>query len=70
MSEGSGFEYDEKQRRAAVRGSELILVAIESGDSEEARTVTEKQLAASARYLERTAPDLLKRPVAWIDSDH
>jgi hypothetical protein len=29
----------------------------------------EKSLAAAARYWERTAPDELKQPVAWIDSD-
>jgi len=68
MSEDFGAELDEPQCRAAVRGSGAMLRAIESGDSEEARTVTAKQLAATARYLERTAPDILKQPVAWIDS--
>jgi hypothetical protein len=29
----------------------------------------EKSLAAAARHWERTAPDELKEPVAWIDSD-
>jgi hypothetical protein len=29
----------------------------------------EMSLAAAARYWERTAPDELKKPVAWIDSD-
>jgi GntR family transcriptional repressor for pyruvate dehydrogenase complex len=70
MSEGSGIEYDEPQRRASVRGCELMLRAIEGGDREEARSVTEKQLAAAARYIERTDPATLKQPVAWIDSDH
>lgn len=70
MSEDSGVEYDLKQRRAIVRGSEDILRAIESGDSEAARVVTEKLLARAMRYWERTAPDVLKRPVAWIDIDH
>ncbi len=69
MSEGSGVEYDLKQRRAIVRGSEDILRAIKSGDSEAARVVTEKLLAAAMRYWERTAPDVLKQPVAWIDAD-
>ena len=53
-----------------VRGSEDILRAIESGDSEAARVVTEKLHAAAMRYWERTAPDVLKQPVAWIDTDH
>jgi GntR family transcriptional repressor for pyruvate dehydrogenase complex len=69
MSEGHGIEIDEKQRRASIRGYELMLRAIESGEREEARSITEKQLAAAQRYLERTAPELLKQPVAWIDSE-
>jgi GntR family transcriptional repressor for pyruvate dehydrogenase complex len=70
MSEGSGVEYDLKQRRAMLRGSEDIFRAIEDGDSEAARVVTEKLLAAAMRYWERTAPNALKQPVAWIDTDH
>jgi DNA-binding FadR family transcriptional regulator len=70
MSDGTGVDYDAQQCRASVRGSELMLRAIESGDREDARSVTEKQLAAAARYIERTAPEMLKQPVAWIDSDH
>ena len=70
MSAGVTVDYDAQQRRASVRGCELMLRAIESGDPDEARSVTEKRLAAAARYLERTAEDVLKQPVAWIDCDH
>ena len=70
ISKSTEIEYDAKRCRAAVRGSEDVLRAIERGDSEEARLVTEKLLDAARRYRERTAPDLLKQPVAWIDSDH
>jgi len=70
MSESSGVEHDSKQRRAAVRGSEEILRAIEAGEAEEARVVTEKLLAAATRYWERIHPDALKQPVAWVHSDH
>jgi DNA-binding FadR family transcriptional regulator len=70
MSEGAGAEWDEKQRRAALRNYESVIRAIESGDPEEARSIMEKSLAAAARYWERTAPDELKQPVAWIGSDH
>ena len=70
MSESSGVDYDPKQRRAAIRASEAVAQAIESGEPENARAVSEKMLAAALRYWERTVPDLLKRPVAWIDSDH
>jgi len=69
MSEGAGAEWDEKQRRSALRNYETVIRAIESGEPEEARSIMEKSLAAAARYWERTAPDELKEPVAWIDSD-
>ncbi len=70
MSEGAGVEWDEKQRRSALRNYKTVVRAIESGEPEEARSLMEKSLAAAARYWERTAPDELKQPVAWIDSDH
>jgi DNA-binding FadR family transcriptional regulator len=70
MSEGAGADWDEKQRRSALRSYETFIQKIESGEQEEARSVMEKSLAAAARYWERTAPDELKQPVAWIDSDH
>jgi DNA-binding FadR family transcriptional regulator len=69
MSEGAGAEWDEKQRRSALRNYETAVKAIESGEPEEARSTMEKSLAAAARYWERTASDELKAPVAWIDSD-
>jgi DNA-binding FadR family transcriptional regulator len=49
---------------------EAVIQAIEAGEVEQARTVMEKSLAAAARYWERTAPDELKKPVTWIDSEH
>jgi GntR family transcriptional repressor for pyruvate dehydrogenase complex len=70
MSEGAGAEWDEKQRRSALRNYETVIRAIEGGEPEEARSIMEKSLAAAARYWERTAPGELKQPVAWIDSDH
>ena len=69
MSEGAGAEWDEKQRRSALRNYETVIRAIEGGEPEEARSIMEKSLAAAARYWERTAPDELKQPVAWIDSE-
>lgn len=68
MSEGSG-EWPERQRRSALRDYERVVEAIERGDGEEARTIMAKSLAAAARYRERTAPDELKQPVAWLDCD-
>ncbi len=68
MSEGAGAEWDEKQRRSALRNYEKAFRAIESGEPEEARSIMEKSLAAAARYWERTAPNELKEPVAWIDA--
>jgi DNA-binding FadR family transcriptional regulator len=68
MSEGHGA-WDERQRSAAVRSYGKAVAAIERREPEEARAIIEKSLAAAARYRERTAPDELKQPVAWIDCD-
>lgn len=68
MSEGSG-NWDERQRRSALRSYEKVVGAIERGEADEARSIMAKSLAAAARYQERTAPDDLKQPVAWIDCD-
>jgi DNA-binding FadR family transcriptional regulator len=68
MSEGIG-EWDERQRRSALRSYEQVVGAIERGEPDQARSILKKSLTAAARYWERTAPDELKQPVAWIDSD-
>jgi len=65
MSEGSG-SWDERQRRSALRNYEKVVAAIEHGEADEARSITAKSLAAALRYWERTAPDELKQPVAWL----
>ena len=68
MSEGAGA-WDERQRRSALRSYGKTVGAIERGEPDEARSIMEKSLAAGVRSWERTAPDQLKQPVAWIDSD-
>ena len=70
MSEGVGAEWDAKQRRAMLRNYQAVIQAIEAGEAEHARSIMEKSLAAAARYWERTAPEELKKPVTWMDSDH
>ncbi len=67
MSEGAG-EWDQRQRRSALRSYEKAVLAIERGQPDEARAIMERSLAAALRYWERTAPDQLKQPVAWIAS--
>ena len=67
MSEGIG-EWDERERRSALRSYEKAALAIERGEPEEARSIMAKSLAAALRYWERRAPDELKQPVAWMDS--
>ena len=69
MSGESGSGWDEKQRRSALKSYERVVRAIENGESEEARAIMAKSLAAALRSWERTAPDELKQPVAWIVSD-
>jgi DNA-binding FadR family transcriptional regulator len=68
MSEGFGV-WDERQRRSALRSYERVVGAIERGEADEARSIMAKSLAAGVRYWERTAPDELKQPVAWIGSE-
>jgi len=68
MSEGIG-EWEERQRRSALRSYEKVVGAIERGEPDEARSIMAESLAAALRYWERTAADQLKQPVAWIASD-
>jgi len=68
MSERSGA-WDERQRRSALRNYEKVVGAIERGEPDGARSIMESSLAAAVRHWERTAPDELKQPVAWIDCD-
>ena len=58
-----------RQHRSAPRSYERVIGAIENGESEEARRVMAESLAAALRSWERTAPDELKQPVAWIAPD-
>jgi len=69
MSGETSAGWDEKQRRSALRSYERVIRAIENGDSEEARGVMAESLSAALRSWERTAPDELKQPVAWLASD-
>jgi DNA-binding FadR family transcriptional regulator len=69
MSGETSAGWDRRQRRSALRSYERVIRTIENGESEEARTVMAESLAAALRSWERTAPDELKQPVAWIASD-
>ena len=69
MSGESGVGWDEKQRRSALRSYQRVIRAVENGEPEGARSTMEKALAAALRSWERTTPDELKQPVAWIASD-
>ena len=69
MSGETSAAWDEKQRRSALRSYERVILAIENGEAEEARSIMAKSLAAALRSWERTAPDELKEPVAWIASE-
>jgi DNA-binding FadR family transcriptional regulator len=68
MSEGIG-EWEERQRRSALRSYEKVVGAIDRGAPDEARSIMAESLAAAVRHWERTAPDQLKLPVAWMTSD-
>ena len=68
MSEGAGA-WDERQRRSALGSYGDVVGAIERGEPDDARSIMERSLAAAVRHWERTAPDELKQPVAWIDTE-
>ena len=68
MSGESNGAWDEKQRRSALRSYERVIAAIEKGDAGVAREVMTASLAAALRSQERSAPQELKKPVAWIDA--
>jgi DNA-binding FadR family transcriptional regulator len=68
MSEGTG-DWPERERRSALRSYERVAGAIDRGEPDAARSIMTTSLAAAARFRERTAPDELKQPVAWIDCD-
>jgi DNA-binding FadR family transcriptional regulator len=67
MSEGIG-EWEERQRRSALRSYERVVEAIDRGEPDVARSVMAESMAAAVRHWERTAPDQLKLPVAWMAS--
>ena len=67
MSEGLGTSWGQRHRRSALLCYEKIVRAIERGEADEARSIMETTLAAGLRNWERTNPDELKEPVAWMD---
>ena len=69
MSGETDAGWDEKQRRAALRSYQKVVRKIADGNADEARSIMDKSLAAGTRQWERMAPDALKEPVAWIDSE-
>jgi DNA-binding FadR family transcriptional regulator len=69
MSGEKSAAWTETQRRSALRSYEAVIRAIEAGDEETARKVMSESLSAALRSAERTDPDQLKRPVAWLASD-
>ena len=66
---GETVVWDEKQRRSALRSYERVVSAIEEGRADDAHDAMAKSLNAALRSWERTAPDELKQPVAWLDAD-
>ena len=68
MSGEATDAWDEKQRRSALRAYERVVDAIADGRAEEAHDLMAKSLAAALRTWERTSPDELKQPVAWLDA--
>ena len=63
---GETGAWDEKQRRTALKSYERVISAIEQGDADAARVTLQRSLDAALRNWERSAPDQLKEPVAWM----
>lgn len=66
MSQRSGIKYDLEHRLAHAKNTRVILEAIEAGDVGKAHSISRKMHAASKRYWEKHASDLLETPVSWI----
>ena len=66
MSQHSGIVFDLDHRRAHAKNSRLILDAIEAGESEAGRLMSQRMHSAAKRYWEKHAPELLEMPVSWI----
>ena len=67
MSGEKTADWDENQRRRAIRSYERVARAIEAGDAEKARAVMADTMDAARRIAERMAPAQFKRPVAWMN---
>jgi DNA-binding FadR family transcriptional regulator len=66
MSQRSGIQYDLEHRQAFAKNTRLILETIEAGDVGKAHSISRKMHAASKRYWEKHASELLETPVSWI----
>ena len=69
MSEHSRVEYSANHWRAYLKHSKQMVEAIEAGDSEAARHISEKNHEAGIRYWEKNFPELLNEPIAWVTDD-
>lgn len=69
ISDNAPIHYDAEHREASVGQMEKVLEAIEAGDGDAAEAVTKKMLRAAMRYWEKTAPELLSKPVSWTTPD-
>lgn len=66
MSQSSGIEYDLEHRKAYAKNARLILEAIEAGNADQAHSISRRMHAASSRYWDKHAPELLEKPVSWL----
>ena len=66
MSEHPKVEYSANHWRAYLKHSNQMIEAIEAGDAEAARNISEKNHDAGIRYWEKNFPELLNQPIAWV----
>lgn len=67
ISEGSGIEYSDSERRRTIKETRQIFGAIEKRDAASASRSMGSFFEASLAHLDRTYPEIMSRPLTWAD---
>jgi len=67
IAEGDARLTDPEERRRAWRSHATLLRAIEARDAGAAASRMERLASATLRWLEKSRPELLERPITWSD---
>ena len=64
--EDFGIEYRPDHRKAVAQAHEKIVVALRKRRPRDAEKAMREHLEEAARYWKRRYPDLVARPVRWV----